>query len=119
MQCVVFKTLFDEKRKASKILLQEAEQPISMNRLFQSIRTGQRLGDDGLPLGCRRGEGVVEGEPDPDGMAQKVDNLFKFKKCYDQMDFNIEQRLAITKDIIKLIDPSDAQASLSKNHGRW
>lgn len=35
-------------------------------------------------------------EPDLDQMAQKVQDLLKFKSFYDQMDFNPEQRLAIT-----------------------
>lgn len=52
-----------------------------------------------------------EGEPDLDLMAQQVQKLFKFRKFYVQMDFGVEQRLAITKVIIKLADHRGAQAS--------
>lgn len=47
-----------------------------------------------------------EGEPDIDRIAQWVQNLFKFKHYYDQMDFSPKQRLAISKSIIQLTDPS-------------
>lgn len=47
----------------------------------------------------------AEDEPDLDKM-EWVQNLFKFKHFYDQMDFVPEQRLAITKSIIELTDPS-------------
>lgn len=46
-----------------------------------------------------------QGEPDLNKMAQWVQNLFKFKNLYDQMDFHLEQRLAIMKAIIELTDP--------------
>lgn len=51
-------------------------------------------------------EEVFEGEPNPDRMAKHVHNLFKFMNFYNQMDFNAEQRLAITMGIVELIDPS-------------
>lgn len=50
------------------------------------------------------------GEPKLDKMALKVKSLFKFKHLYDQMDFNPDQRLAITKSIKELTDPLE-------NHG--
>lgn len=44
-------------------------------------------------------------EPDLNQMAQKVQGPFKFKRFYDQLDFN-SQQLVITKAIIELTDPS-------------
>lgn len=46
----------------------------------------------------------LEGELDLDRIAQQVQNLFKFRNFYDHMNFNAQQRLAITKAIIELID---------------
>lgn len=46
----------------------------------------------------------LEGDPNVDKMAQQVQNLFKFSDFYDQMNFNPEQRSAMTKAIIKLSD---------------
>lgn len=47
-------------------------------------------------------------EPNLDSMADQVQNLFKFKHLYEQMDFSQEQRLAVTESIIELTDPSKA-----------
>lgn len=47
-----------------------------------------------------------ESEPKLNRMDQRVQNLFKFKQFYDQMDFNSNQRLAITKVIIELTGSS-------------
>lgn len=44
----------------------------------------------------------IKDEPNLDRMAQWVQHLFKFKHFYDQMDINLEQRLAITKCINEL-----------------
>lgn len=49
---------------------------------------------------------TLEGEPNLDMMAQRAENLFKFKNFYDQMDISPEECLAITKAIIELINPS-------------
>lgn len=38
-------------------------------------------------------------------MAQWVQNLLKFKDFYDQIDFNSQKRLAMTKSTIALTDP--------------
>lgn len=46
-----------------------------------------------------------EGKLDLDKMAQRVQNLFKFERFYDQM---VKQRLAITKCIIELADPLES-----------
>lgn len=51
---------------------------------------------------------AVEGVPDLNNMGERVQHLYKFKHFYDQMDFNPEQRLAITKSIIELTDPSES-----------
>lgn len=37
-------------------------------------------------------------------------------KFYDQMNFNLAQRLGITKRIIELTDPSEARTSLRADH---
>lgn len=37
--------------------------------------------------------------------ARRLQNFFKFKDFYDQMGFNPEQSLAITKSISELTDP--------------
>lgn len=47
-----------------------------------------------------------EDEPDKDNMDQQVQSSLKFRNFYDQIDFSAEQRLAITKAIINLTDPS-------------
>lgn len=43
-----------------------------------------------------------EGDLDLDQMTQRLQNLFKFKNFYDQVDFNREQMLTIMKAIIEL-----------------
>lgn len=55
-----------------------------------------------------------EGESDLDKMAQQVQNLFNIINFYDQMNFNSKQRLAITKDITELIDPSRSSGLAKK-----
>lgn len=49
----------------------------------------------------------TEGECDVDQVAERIQHVHKFKHFYDQMDFNPEQSLAITKSIIELIDSSE------------
>lgn len=48
----------------------------------------------------------LEAEFDLDQMDQRVQALFKLKNFDDKMDLRQEQRLAITKAIIKVTDPS-------------
>lgn len=48
-----------------------------------------------------------EEEVDLDQRALKVQELFKFKSFYDQIDFNFKQRLAITKAIMELTNPME------------
>lgn len=50
---------------------------------------------------------AMEAETYLDNIAGWVQHLQKFKHFYDQMDFNPEQRLAITKSIIELTDPTE------------
>lgn len=53
--------------------------------------------------------------------ARQAQNLFKSKSFYDQMDFDSDQRLAIAKIIIKLIDMSkgsDSEFSKKPLHKR-
>lgn len=45
-------------------------------------------------------------EPNFDRMAGGVQYLFKFKHFYDQMDFSLEQSLAITKSIMRSVTRS-------------
>lgn len=47
-----------------------------------------------------------KGKPYLDRMAQQMQNFFKFKNFYDQMDFSGHQRLAIRKAITELNDLS-------------
>lgn len=47
---------------------------------------------------------MPKGELDFDRMAQHVQNFFKFKNFYDQMDFNAHLCLVITEAIIQLTD---------------
>lgn len=49
-----------------------------------------------------------EVEQDLDQRTLKVQELFKFKSVYDQMDFNSKQRLAITKAILELKDSTES-----------
>lgn len=46
-------------------------------------------------------------ESNLDKMAERVQLLHKFRHFYDQMDLNLEQRLAITKSIIKPTDRAE------------
>lgn len=55
-----------------------------------------------------------EGKPNPDRIAQLLQNLFRFINFYDQVDFSLEQRLSIIKAIIELTDPSGSP-SLAEN----
>lgn len=57
-----------------------------------------------------------EGEFDLDKMTLRVQNLFRFKHFYDQMDF-IQSKLAITKSITELTNPS-GNCSLIENRSR-
>lgn len=50
----------------------------------------------------------LEGESNLDKMAHRLQNVFKFRHVYDQIDFSPEQRLAITKAILKLANPSES-----------
>lgn len=50
----------------------------------------------------------VEGESDINQVAGRIQHLHKFNHFYDQMDFNAEQTLAITKSIIELTDPTES-----------
>lgn len=59
---------------------------------------------------------LPEGEPDLEKVAQQIQNLFKLKIFYDQIDFNIEQRLTNIKVIIELTDPS---GSSNLFQSRW
>lgn len=43
----------------------------------------------------------LESKPHLDRMTQQVQNLFKFKNFYDQMDFDASGSLEITKAIIE------------------
>lgn len=53
-------------------------------------------------------QNVLKGEPDLDHMTQQVPYLFTFTNFYDQMDFDIGQRLAITKAISELSDSKES-----------
>lgn len=50
----------------------------------------------------------ADGEFDIDQVAGRIQHLHKFKHFYNQMDFNSEQRLAITKSLIELTDPAES-----------
>lgn len=41
-------------------------------------------------------------------MAGRVQHLHKFKHFYDQIDFSLDQRQAITKSIIELTNPAES-----------
>lgn len=47
-------------------------------------------------------EKVPEPEPDLDQMARQIQNWLKFRNFYNQMDFNLDQCLAITKAMVGL-----------------
>lgn len=50
----------------------------------------------------------AKAEPNLDKMTKKVQHLHKSKRFYEQIEFNSEQKLAITKSIIKLTDPIES-----------
>lgn len=43
---------------------------------------------------------IPGGEPNPNRMAQQVQHMFKLRNFYHQMNFSLEQRLAITKPLL-------------------
>lgn len=57
---------------------------------------------------------VSEGEPNLDQMSQQVQNLLKFKKFYDLVEFTASHGLAITKATIEFIDSSRGMVSINK-----
>lgn len=59
-----------------------------------------------------------EDEQDLDQRALKVQELFKFKSFYDQMDFNSKQRLAITKAIMELTNSTEDMNLIEKTTGK-
>lgn len=59
-----------------------------------------------------------EDEPDLDQRALKVQELFKFKSFYDQMDFISKQRLAITKAIVELTDSMESANLFERRLGK-
>lgn len=69
---------------------------------FLKHKKGQRPRQDGLPLGHRAEKMTRKGELVPNRMAEKVQNLFKFRNFHDQMDFSPWQCIAITKAIFAL-----------------
>lgn len=46
--------------------------------------------------------------------AKLVQNLLKFKHFYEQMDFRPEHKMAITKSVIELSDPSESCGLVEK-----
>lgn len=58
------------------------------------------------------------GKPDLEKMTQWYKKLFKFKNFYDRMDFNLEQRLPLTKAIIELINPSRSSGLIESGSRR-
>lgn len=53
-----------------------------------------------------------DGKPDLGMITRQVQNLFRY--FYNQMDFSPEQRLAITKVIIELTDPSGGSSLVKR-----
>lgn len=47
-------------------------------------------------------------ESDINQMARRVQRLHKVKHFYDQMDFSLKHRLAVTKFIIELTNPAES-----------
>lgn len=84
-----------------------------MNHLSQSIRTGERVTIMVYHSATCAEMVTPEGEPNLDTMTQGLQSLLKCRNFYDHIDFTFKQRLAITKTIIKLTDPSRSQASSS------
>lgn len=55
-------------------------------------------------------------------MAGRIQHLYIFKHFYDQLDFSSEQRLAITKSIVELTDPTkscDLVEGRTRRKGRF
>lgn len=47
-------------------------------------------------------------EGDTNQMVGRVQHLHKFEHFYDQMDFSLEQRMAIIKSVIELTEPAES-----------
>lgn len=101
--CAVFRKIFDRKLKAREILFQDQEALSIMSVLSWTTIIAKVKGKYWWSLFKeKRGNDYKAGrEPDLDQMAQGVQNLFKFKNFYDQMDFSSKQRLAITENVEK------------------
>lgn len=85
---MVSRRLFGEKLKAGKILLQEGGAANVHEFPFQGIKTGKRR----CTMACHSSIGVelvtLEGEPNSNIMAQRVQKFFTFTNFYNQMDFS-------------------------------
>lgn len=64
-------------------------------------------------------EKIQEVKSNIDRVARHIQNLFNIKKFYDLMHFNLDQCLAITEEIIELIDMSvSSDLELLRGHRR-
>lgn len=70
----------------------------SLSKLMEATRTNDESIRRTSTRGVERYDSMqLEGAPDLYKMAQQVQNLFKFRKFYDQIDFSPEWRLTIMK----------------------
>lgn len=80
-----------------------------------------RVGDDILPLVCKF-EGVEEKtpetKPDLDHVARQVQNLFKFKIFYDEMDFNTNLTFSSQKQSSRSLTSWGGSNSTNKSLNR-
>lgn len=80
-----------KKLKLAKYCSKKVGPPKSANRLFQAIKTGEK---GNVTITCHSVAGAEtltpEGELNSGAMAQRVQNLFKFRNFYDQMEFSLE-----------------------------
>lgn len=84
---------FDQKRKVWEILFQNELAPNIHERPSENHHNEKEKGQVLMVSTVKGDEDVTmqsKGELDLNKMAQRVSNLFKFKKFYDQMDFNQE-----------------------------
>lgn len=111
---MILRVLFDEKLKAREILLQEGR-AIKVHE--SSFHKHQDRGKSHVMMSHLEADTakvIPEGKPDLDRMAQQVENLFKTRSFYNQMDLTAEQHLVIAKAIIELTDPSGGSALADK-----
>lgn len=86
-QCFVFGKIFNRKLQDEEIILQDEGARNVHERPFLNHNDNKGKGH-AMMMSTPASTVGIEGEPDINQMAGRVQHLHKFKHFYDQMDFN-------------------------------